>query len=313
MSLTLITTPTFGRFSSEPWELLRAAGVRAERPREDVPLPRADLLARVHEAEALIVGLDPIDNEVFEAAPRLKVVAKHGVGYDNIDLDAAREHGVRVVYAPGSNSRAVAELTFGLLLDVARGISANDRAVRAGGWPKTFGVELAGRRLGIVGFGRIGRRVAEYATAFGMDVIAHDPYLPTDAFGDVASADLDTILDSDVVSLHLPATPGAEPLLHRDRLTAMRPGSILLNVARGGLVDEHAAAELLHGGHLAGAGFDAFAVEPPGDSPLLSAPNVVLTAHIGACSREANRAMGVTVAEGVLAVLQGAEPRYSAA
>ncbi|MFD3484686.1 phosphoglycerate dehydrogenase [Streptomyces sp. NPDC058665] len=312
MSLTLITTPTFGRFSDEPWDLLRTAGVRAERPRDDVPLPRVDLLDRVPEAEALIVGLDPIDNDVFEAAPRLKVVAKHGVGYDNIDLDAAREHGVRVVYAPGSNSRAVAELTFGLLLDVARGISANDRAVRAGGWPKTFGVELAGRSLGIVGFGRIGRVMAGYAAAFGMDVTAHDPYLPAEAFGTVASADLDTTLDSDVVSLHLPAVPGARPLLDRDRLTAMRPGAILLNAARGGLVDEVAAAELLHSGHLAGAGFDAFAVEPLHDSPLLSSPNVVLTAHIGACSREANRTMGVAVARGVLAVLQGAQPRYAA-
>ncbi|MBK1786336.1 phosphoglycerate dehydrogenase [Prauserella cavernicola] len=312
MSLTLITTPTFGRFATEPWDLLRDAGVRAERPREDGPLPRADLLARAGEAEALIVGLDPIDAEVFAAAPRLKVVAKHGVGYDNIDLDAAREHGVRVVYAPGSNSRAVAELTFGLLLDVARGISANDRAVRDGGWPKTFGVELAGRGLGIVGFGRIGRMLAGYAAAFGMHVTAHDPYLPADAFGDVASADLDTTLDSDVVSLHLPAVPGATPLLDRQRLTAMRKGAILLNAARGGLVDEEAAAELLHSGHLGGAGFDAFAVEPPGDSRLLSAPNVVLTAHIGACSREANRAMGIAVVEGVLAVLDGSEPRHAA-
>ncbi|KAA5828340.1 phosphoglycerate dehydrogenase [Saccharopolyspora hirsuta] len=313
MTLVLITTPTFGRFSAEPWDMLRDAGVRAERPCEDGALPRADMLDRVPEAEALIVGMDRIDREVFEAAPRLKVVAKHGVGYDNIDLDAAREAGVRVVYAPGSNSRAVAELTFGLLLDVARGITANDRGVRAGGWPKTFGGELAGRSLGIIGFGRIGRLVAGYATAFGMTVAAHDPFLPAEAFGDVPAVDLDTVLDSDVVSLHLPATPGAEPLLDRDRLAAMRPGAILLNAARGGLVDESAAAELLSSGHLAGAGFDAFAVEPLADSPLRTAPNVVLTAHIGACSREANRTMGVAVAEGVLAVLNGTEPPHAAA
>ncbi|APU12286.1 MULTISPECIES: phosphoglycerate dehydrogenase [Actinoalloteichus] len=312
MSLTLITTPTFGRYSSTPWDLLRDAGVHAERPRDDGPLPRADLLDRVPAAEALIVGLDPIDRAVFEAAPRLKVVAKHGVGYDNIDLDAARDHGVRVVYAPGSNSRAVAELTFGLLLDVARGISANDRAVRAGGWPKTFGVELAGRSLGVVGFGRIGRLMAGYAAAFGMTVVAHDPFVPADGFGDVTSVDLDAAIDNDVVSLHLPAVPGSGPLLDRTRLESMRPGAILLNAARGGLVDEAAAAELLHSGHLAGAGFDAFAVEPIGDSPLSTAPNVVLTAHIGACSREANKAMGIAVVEGVLSVLGGGEPRHSA-
>ncbi|ASO17856.1 D-3-phosphoglycerate dehydrogenase [Actinoalloteichus hoggarensis] len=312
MSRTLITTPTFGRYSATPWDLLRDAGVDARRPREDGPLPRAELLEQVPAAEALIVGLDTIDRAVFEAAPRLKVVAKHGVGYDNIDLDAARDHGVRVVYAPGSNSRAVAELTFGLLLDVARGISANDRAVRAGGWPKTFGVELAGRRLGVVGFGRIGRLMAGYATAFGMSVVAHDPFVPADGFGDVPSVDLDTAIACDVVSLHLPAVPGSGPLLDRARLESMRPGAILLNAARGGLVDEAAAAELLHSGHLAGAGFDAFAVEPIGDGPLSTAPNVVLTAHIGACSREANEAMGVAVVEGVLSVLGGREPRHSA-
>ncbi|TCP47361.1 D-3-phosphoglycerate dehydrogenase [Tamaricihabitans halophyticus] len=314
MTRMLISTPTFGRYAIEPWRLLADAGIETEQPSTEAALPRAELLTRVGTADALIVGLDDIDRTVFEAAaPRLKVVAKHGVGYDNIDLDAATEHDVRVVYAPGSNSRAVAELTFGLLLDVARGISASDGAIREGGWPKTFGFELAGRRLGIIGFGRIGRLVAELGMAFGMDVCAYDPIVPGHEFGQVRGVSLDdATLDVDVVSLHLPATAGQPAVLDRDRLAAMRRGAIVLNTARGGLVDEAAVADLVHSGHLAGAGLDAFAVEPLAESSLRAAPNVVLTPHIGACSQEANRVMGVAVVEDVLRVLRREAPRNPA-
>jgi D-3-phosphoglycerate dehydrogenase len=317
MSQVLVTTPTFARFSDAPWHVFTEAGLTAERPCEDAALPRAELLARVGGAEALVVGLDPITADVMDAAPRLRVVAKHGVGVDNIDLDAARARGVRVVYAPGSNSRAVAELTFGLILAATRHIPAADAAVRAGAWPKPFGPELDGRTLGIVGFGRIGRLLAGYGRAFGMRVAAHDPYLaPAEIAAHGADpVDLDTcVTASDVVSLHLPGDPGAPPLLDRARLEAMRPGSCLVNAARGGLVDEAALADLLNRGHIGAAALDAFAGEPlPGDSPLRTAPNTVLTPHIGACGREANRTMGAMVAEDIVRVLRGEEPRHSAA
>ncbi|MEW2401213.1 phosphoglycerate dehydrogenase [Streptomyces sp. NPDC046862] len=305
MTTTLITTPTFARHSPDPWELLASAGAGPLRPCENTALPPGELLSRIGTADALIVGMDAITAEVIEAAGRLKVIAKHGVGVDTIDLAAARARGIPVVCAPGSNSRAVAEYTFGLVLSAARGVTASHGAVAAGEWPKLFGPELAGRTIGIVGFGRIGRLLAGYAAAFGMTVLAHDPYV-TETPG-ARSVGLDDLLTrADVVSLHLPADPDAGPLLSRERLTAMKPGALLVNAARGGLVDEDALAALLKDGHLGGAALDAFAHEPlPADSPLRTAPNVLLTSHMAACTPEANRAMGVLVAEDVVRVLAG--------
>ncbi|MEV6594643.1 phosphoglycerate dehydrogenase [Streptomyces acidicola] len=307
-STTLITTPTFARHSPDPWEILASAGAGPLRPYEDSALPHAELLAHIGTVDALIVGMDTITAEVIEAADRLKVIAKHGVGVDTIDLAAAQARGIRVVCAPGSNSRAVAEYTFGLLLSASRGITASHGGVVAGEWPKLFGPELAGRTLGVVGFGRIGRLLAGYGAAFGMTVLAHDPFV-TEAPG-AESVGLDELLArADVVSLHLPADPEAGPLLSRERLAAMKPGALLVNAARGGLVDEEALAALLTDGHLGGAALDAFAHEPlPADSPLRTAPGVLLTSHMAACTPEANRAMGVLVAEDVVRVLAGEPP-----
>jgi D-3-phosphoglycerate dehydrogenase len=224
---------------------------------------------------------------------------------------AARARGIPVVCAPGSNSRAVAEFTFGLILDANRRITASHQQVAHGEWPKLFGPELAGKTLAVVGFGRIGRLLTTYALAFGMTVLAHDPYVEDADIRalDATPAPLDDCLArADVVSLHLPATSGAGPLLDRRRLAAMKPGALLVNAARGGLVDEEALAALLVEGHLGGAALDAFAHEPLGDSPLRTAPNVLLTSHMAACSHEANRTMGAMIAEDVVRVLAGRQP-----
>ncbi|MEU3995977.1 phosphoglycerate dehydrogenase [Streptomyces fungicidicus] len=311
---TLITTPTFARHSPDPWTLLADGGAGPLRPYDDRALPYGELLARIAGADALVAGMDPVTAEVMDAAPRLKVIAKHGVGTDTIDVAAARDRGIPVVFAPGSNSRAVAEYTFGLVLDAARRISVSHTAVTEGGWPKLFGPELHGRTLGVVGFGRIGRLVAGYARAFGMSVLAHDPYVPDDAVtgADAEPAGLDALLArADVVTLHLP--PAGEPLLDAARLEAMKPGAILVNAARGGLVDDTALADALHSGHLAAAALDAFAVEPlPAGHVLRTAPRLTLTSHMAACTPEANRAMGLMVAEDVLRVLAGEAPRHAA-
>ncbi|WP_327672490.1 MULTISPECIES: phosphoglycerate dehydrogenase [unclassified Streptomyces] len=313
MPTTLITTPTFARHSPHPWDILEAAGAGPLRPREDAALPGAELLKYAAEADALIVGMDPITAEVMDAAPRLKVIAKHGVGVDTIDLDAARERGIPVVCAPGSNSRAVAEYTFGLLLSAARSLTASHVAVSQGGWPKLFGPELHGRTLGIVGFGRIGRLLAGYARAFGMSVLAHDPYVPDDTIRalDAEPAGLDALLTrADAISLHTPPDPSGAPLLDRARLESMKRGAILVNAARGGLIDETALAELLGTDHLGAAALDAFTTEPlPADHPLRGAPRTLLTSHMAACTPEANRTMGAMVAEDVVRVLAG-EPAH---
>ncbi|KAK1185704.1 phosphoglycerate dehydrogenase [Streptomyces sp. NBS 14/10] len=314
MPTTLITTPTFARHSARPWQLLEDAGAGPLRPYEDVALPTAELLEYAAGADALIVGMDPITAEVMDAAPRLKVIAKHGVGIDTIDVAAARARAIPVVCAPGSNSRAVAEYTFGLLLSATRSLAASHTAVAAGGWPKLFGPELHGKTLGIVGFGRIGRLLAGYARAFGMELLAHDPYV---AEADVRAhgaepVALDALLvRADAVSLHTPPDPSGTPLLDRARLAAMKPGAILVNAARGGLVDERALADLLGSGHLGAAALDAFSTEPlPADHPLRTAPRTLLTSHMAACTPEANQAMGAMVAEDVIRVLAGEEPHH---
>ncbi|MGW7545942.1 phosphoglycerate dehydrogenase [Streptomyces sp. NPDC054770] len=307
---TLITTPTFARHADRPWRILEEAEAGPRR------LPADELIESAAEADALIVGMDAITAEVMDAAPRLKVIAKHGVGVDTIDVAAARSRGIPVVCAPGSNSRAVAEYTFGLLLSATRSVTASHTEVAAGGWPKLFGPELHGRTLGIVGFGRIGRLLAGYARAFGMALLAHDPYVPGDdirALGAEPAALDDLLARADAVSLHTPPDPSGAPLLDRARLAAMKPGAVLVNAARGGLVDERALAELLGSGHLGAAALDAFATEPlPAGHPLRTAPRALLTSHMAACTPEANQAMGAMVAADVVRVLAGGTPRHQA-
>ncbi|MFC7327435.1 phosphoglycerate dehydrogenase [Marinactinospora rubrisoli] len=309
----LVTTPSFGRFSPDPRAVLETAGCVVRVPGPPHPLSERQLRESAADAEALIVGLDPVTDEVLAAAPRLKVVAKHGVGVDNIDVAAAARRGIRVVNAPATNTDAVADLAFALILACARQVVAGHASVTGGGWGPLFGPELAGKTLGVLGYGRIGQQVARRAAGFRMRVLAHDPFWPDSdiARAGAVPAGLDEcVAAADVLTLHMPATPGAPPVLSRERLATMKPHAILVNTARGGLVDEVALAEMLHAGRLGGAGMDVYATEPPGDGPLVGAPRTVLTPHIGACTHEANRAMGTTVAADVVRVLQGREPEH---
>jgi len=311
----LVTTPSFGQQSPRPWEALVTAGLEACVPEGTHPLSATDLTAELVRtgADAVVVGLDAVDASVFAAVPALRVVAKHGVGVDNIDLEAARAAGVVVVNAPGSNSGAVADLALGAMLALARQLLPAHASMVAGRWERFPGVELTGRTLGLVGFGRIGQAVARRASGFDMDVVAYDPFVPTevsDAAG-VRRAGLEEVVTgADFVSLHLPGTPGEPPLVDARLIEGMRRGAYFVNAARGGLVDEEALVAALRDGRLAGAALDAFAHEPPGaDDPLVTAPNVLLTPHIGAFTDVANAAMGVAVAEDVARVLAGQPAR----
>lgn len=308
MARVLVTTPSFGARADAPWAALKEAGLDAVVRTDRHPLPAADLAELVPGVAAMVVGLDPVTAAVLDAGPDLRVVAKHGVGVDNIDVAAATARGITVVNAPGSNTGAVADLAFGLLLSLVRHIPAAHASTVAGRWERFYGPELAGRTLAVIGFGRIGRAVARRARGFDMQVVAHDPYLAGDAVDGVPLRPLaECLAGADVVSLHLPGGSGV-PLLGPDEIAAMRPGSYLVNTARGDLVDEPALAGALSSGHLAGAGLDAFATEPPTASPLLGAPNVVLTPHMGAYSDDANAAMGATVAADIARVLRGEAP-----
>lgn len=260
-----------------------------------------ELLARLRPS-GLVAGLEPLNRRVLEAArTHLKVVSRCGTGLDNVDLDAARELGIRVLSTPDAPAPAVAELAVALMLAVLRGVAESDRCVRAGRWEKPAGSLLGTRTVGIVGFGRIGRRVAALVRAFGCRVLAHDPAPFSDP--DVRRVDLGELLrESDVVSLH---AAGSGRLLGADAVAAMKPGAILINTARGGLVDEEALTEALRSGRLRGAGLDVFETEPYSGA-LCAAPNAVLTAHLGSSAAECRGRMETEAAENLVRGLRDA-------
>jgi (S)-sulfolactate dehydrogenase len=262
-----------------------------------------------------------VDAEVLQAAgPALRVVGRLGSGLDNVDLEACRAAGVRVVFARGANADAVCEYVFAALFHLLRGLGAADAAVRAGAWPREgyAGEELAGRCIGVVGLGEIGRRVCRRAAAFGMRVLGCDPALcPEDPRLEglaVELVDLDTLVRAaDVLTLHVPLLPGTRHLVDAQVLARMRPGSILVNAARGGIVDEQALVAALRSGHLRGAALDVREVEPPPrPDPLAGLPGVLLTPHVAGLTRQAQLRVATMVAADVLAVLDGREPRAAA-
>jgi D-3-phosphoglycerate dehydrogenase len=261
--------------------------------------------------DALVVrSTTRVTAELLSAGRRLKVVGRAGIGVDNVDVAAATELGILVVNAPTANLISATEHTFALLLALARRVAAADASIKRGEWDRKsyLGVELQGKTLGILGFGRIGQRVAERARAFEMTVAAHDPYLAPAVAGKlgVELLDLPALLArSDVVTLHTPLTAESRHLLSRERLARMKRGALLVNCARGGLVDEAALLAALESGHLAGAALDVFAQEPPASFDLARHPRVVATPHIGAQTREAQERIATETARMVLQALDG--------
>lgn len=267
-------------------------------------------------ARGIVVRTNRISAADMARAPQLAVIGKHGSGVDNIDLGAARTRGIRVTNTPEANSNAVAELTLGLAIALARRILPNDRSLRDGrpsGAAERQGIELTGRRLGIVGLGRIGRRVAAlFQGAFNMTTAAFDPFataVPASITLVPQLADLLPI--TDVLTIHTPLTAETRGLIGAAELAALPRGALVINAARGGVVDEAALCRALASGHLGGAAADAFEVEPPpADHPLLALPSFIGTPHIGAMTDDAMARMGREAVEGVLDVLAGRPPRY---
>lgn len=282
---------------------------------ERIGLSPEELRAIIGDYEALLVRSQvQVDAALIAAGTRLVVVGRAGVGVDNVDVEAATRAGITVVNAPTGNTIAAAELAIGLMIGVARHIAAADASTHRGEWTRSkfMGRELAGRTLGLIGFGKIGQAVAVRAAAFGMHVVTSDPFLTHEqaAARGVELLDVAQLLArSDVVSLHVPLTPATEGLIGAAALAAMKAGAILINGSRGGVVDETALAESLRAGHLAGAGIDVYEHEPPAGSPLLDAPNALLTPHLGASTREAQVRVGIEAAEQVLDVLAGRPAR----
>ena len=290
--------------SSEAVSIFTARGFT---PEVRVGLKEDQLVEAIRDVDALLVrSATKVTRRVLQAAPKLSVVGRAGVGVDNVDVDAATERGVVVMNAPAGNTTTTAELAIALLVALSRNLTRADRAVRAGEWKKRsslIGSEVTGKTLGVVGLGRIGRAVAQRARGLELDVIAHDPFLAGDK-SPVEGVELVTLAEllakSDFVTLHVPFTDTTRNLLSRERLFAMKRGARLINAARGGLVDEKALVEALESGHLRGAALDVFEKEPPpADHPLLSRDDVILTPHLGASSEEAQRNVAVEIAEQV--------------
>lgn len=309
----LIASRSFGPNCPAALERMRAAGCELIANPWGRSPSEAELLERIGDIDALVSGTEPVTARVLAAAPRLKVIAKHGVGYENIDLDAARARGIPVALAGGAITDSVADMALALLLALARQVPAGDRAVRAGGWPRTIGTELRGKTLGVVGLGQIGKAVCRRAVGFGLRLAAYDKFPDTRfaASWGVRLLPLDALLaEADIVSLHAPASPETHHLINRESLARMKPGALLVNTARGDLVDEDALAEALANGQLGGAAADVFAAEPPRGSPLLALDNFIATPHSAAQTADGLRAMGEITAENALRVLAGGTPLF---
>ncbi len=279
--------------------------------RFDYELGGAELIGLLRDADAYIVGSARVTRDVFEGAPNLKVVSRRGVGFERIDLEAARDAGVLVAIATGSNQHAVADHVFGLMLSAARRIVDANRSVTEGRWESFTGPELRGKTLGIIGLGRVGKGVARRARGFDMRVIAADP-VRDETFAranDVEYVPLDELLArADVVSLNCSLNDTTRGMLGAEQLARVKKGALFINTARGGIVDETALADALRNGPIRAAGIDVFEHEPPVGSPLVGLPNVVLTPHAAAYTEEAMIAANIQAATTVVEYMRGTLP-----
>ncbi|MCL2489846.1 MAG: phosphoglycerate dehydrogenase [Propionibacteriaceae bacterium] len=308
--MKVLVTPTSLTASSTlpAMDKLRAAADEIVYNTTGGPLHADDLIPLLADVDGVVAGLDDYTAEVINAAgPRLKVISRYGVGSDRVDVGAAAARGIAVAVTPGANAVAVAELALGLMFGLARAIPALDREVRAGGWPRSHGLELTGKTLGIVGVGAIGRELAKRAEGIGMTVRGFDPVVDDEAMKaagiePVTMAEL--LASSDVISLHVPLLDSTRHLIDAAALAAMKKGALLVNTARGGLIDEDAAYDALKSGQLGGLALDAYEVEPPAGSRLFEFDSVIATPHTGAHTDEATAKMAQMAIDNLLAVLK---------
>jgi D-3-phosphoglycerate dehydrogenase len=304
----LVTPRSFALTSLEPIHMLEEAGcrvVRLERPSDGIVT--SEMMAEaVQGMQGIIIGIEPLNRSVLEQAPGLCVISKYGVGMDNIDVEATRSRDILLGWTPGANSNAVAELTLGLMLALARRIPQADQAVHAGHFERVRGMELQGKVLGVIGLGRIGRLVAKAAICLGLQVLAYDPFIGQPPLPEVKLVDLTLLYQqADVISLHLPLNEQTRHMIDAQALHRMKSGALLINTARGGIVDEQALYEAIQSGKLGGAAIDCFSQEPATESPLLNLKEVIGTPHIASHTQEASAAMGRMAAENLIAGLQG--------
>lgn len=311
----LITSPAFGQPHMTP--LIESARGKADEVVVN-PYGRTMTIEEVKElwdgVDAIVAGLEPYTPDILASAPSsLKAICRFGVGYDSVDVAAAKAKNIAVTNTPGTNSDAVADLAIGMMIAIARHIPQGDKSVRDGSWKRYTGLSMEGKKLGILGLGAIGKNVAKRAAGFSMDIYAYDPYFDQ-AFAEkhnVKSAGLDEIFaQCDYITLHLPVLPETVGIVNKETLGRMKPTAYLINAARGPLVNEDDLYDALKNNRIMGAALDVYSQEPLKDSPLFQLDNIVLLPHIGGNTREAAIAMGCLAIDNALAIVNGEECRY---
>ena len=299
----LVTPRSFGKNMPELFEMLEQVGYEVKRNTTGAILDQGQMREMLADCVGVIIGVDPLNAEILACAPYLRAVAKYGVGVDNIDLDYCQRHSIRVSRTVGANSEAVADYALALMLAVARGVVQIDGTCRKLNWGKITTRDVSHATLGLFGLGAIGRLVAKRARGFDMKIMAYDPYWPEEFArqNGIERADPQAIFrKADFISLHLPLTPETEGFVGRKELAMMKEDAVLINTARGGLVDEKALLKALKEKRIYGAGLDAFAHEPPEDNDWFALDNVVLGSHCAASTRGATENMGRMATENLL-------------
>ncbi len=291
----LVTPRSYGKTDPAVFSMLERAGLEVVRNETDGILNKEDMTALLADCEGVILGVDPMDADVIASAPKLRSIAKYGVGVDNIDMEAAGKRGIAVSRTVGANAEAVADYAMALILAVGRKTVAIDAQCRKENWKKITTRDVSGGTIGLLGFGAIGRHVARRAQGFGMTVLAHDPFWDGEyaaVHGIICATPEEIYRRCNIISLHLPLLPETRGMIGAEQLAMMGPDTILVNTARGGIIDEDALLDALESGKIYGAGIDAFAQEPPTDKRWYALDNVVLGSHCAASTAGASLNMG---------------------
>ena len=301
-----ISTTSFAEYDKKPLELLRSAGFEVILNPYKRKLKPEEIVVLASDCDGIIAGVEQITEEVLRSLPKLKAISRCGVGLDNVDLEAAEKIGILISNTPNAPSQAVAELTIALILNLLRKVSLSDRRVRNGQWKKEMGQLISGKTVGIIGLGRIGKRVAELLKSFEVKILASEPN-PDKKWvrkNKINLVSMDELLkESDIVTLHIPYTEQNRNLINSERLKIMKRGAILINTSRGGLIDEMALYQALKSGHLGGAALDVTEVEPY-QGPLTELDNVIITPHIGSYAVEARIQMETEAAMNLIRMLK---------
>ncbi|OUS75520.1 hydroxyacid dehydrogenase [Paenibacillus sp. MY03] len=304
----LVTPRSFGKNSMMPIEMLREHGFEIIANPYGRILSKAEMLQLIADVDGVIVGVDPLDRDVLASAPKLKAISKYGVGTDNIDLEYARQTGIPVTVTAGANTEAVADYTFALMLATARKVAYIDRQCRSNQWKTVTATDMYGKTLGLIGFGAIGQAVARRAAGFGMTIIAYDVYRNEELAQERGFRYCDTIRslleEADFISLHMPLNEKTARVINREAFGWMKPNAVIVNTARGGLIDEDALIEALGSGRIWGAGIDVFEQEPPNNPQLLQLDNLIISSHCAASTLNAVDNMGMMASQHIIDLLE---------